>query len=194
MSEFSSDVTSDILRRQGILARDALTDREREAGSVAAAERIAESRIFQRAGTVMIYNHIRGELSLDPLLSHPAAAGKRYVYPLCISRTEMIAMLPGAWKKGAFGIREPDLEVSKTVDPESIDLVICPCTAFDENGSRIGMGAGYYDRFLPKCAKAHVAAAAFEVQKAAFIPLRAWDYPMEAVFTDKTIYSRKVSF
>ncbi len=60
MSELSSDVTSDILRRRGISARDALTDAEREAGAAAAAERIAESRIFQQAGTVMIYNHIRG--------------------------------------------------------------------------------------------------------------------------------------
>lgn len=189
MSELSSDVTSDILRRRGISARDALTDAEREAGAAAAAERIAESRIFQQAGTVMIYNHIRGELSLDALLSHPASAGKRFVYPLCISRAEMIAMLPGAWKKGAFGIPEPLPEASEQIAPESIDLVICPCTAFDENGSRIGMGAGYYDRFLPKCRNAHVAAAAFEVQKADFIPLRAWDYPMEAVYTDKAIYS-----
>lgn len=44
-------------------------------------------------------------------------------------------------------------EKSELVLPEKIDLVICPCTVFDEEGSRMGMGAGYYDRFLPLCSQ-----------------------------------------
>ena len=66
--------------------------------------------------------------------------------------------------------------------------MICPCTVFDEACGRMGMGAGYYDRYLPKCAGAVIAAAAFEVQKAARAPMEPWDRAMELVFTESCVY------
>ena len=185
----SPDEAVGFLRRAGIAARDALTAEERAERSAAVCAKIAESELFARAGTVMVYSAVRGELSLEDLPACPSAAGRRFVFPLCVSRTEMKACLPGGWKKGAFGIREPDPALSQEVDPDGIDLVICPCTVFDEAGGRIGMGAGYYDRFLARCSRAAVIAAAFEVQKAERIPARPWDRPMDAVFTELNIYT-----
>ena len=52
----------------------------------------------------------------------------------------------------------------------------------------MGMGAGYYDRFLPQCANAVVIAAAFEVQKVKRLPVDEWDYSMERVFTEERTY------
>ncbi len=179
------------LRRTGIAERSALSPEERLARSAAACGRIVESSVFASAQTVMIYNSVRGELSLEPLLAHPAAADKRFVYPLCVTRTEMKAYAPGGWQRGVFGIREPVPELSREIEPERIDLVICPCTVFDDMGRRIGMGAGYYDRFLPLCSRAAVIAAAFERQKARMIPARLWDCPMDAVFTERRIYAAK---
>ena len=90
-----------------------------------------------------------------------------------------------------FGIMEPVREKSMEIPPEEIDLVICPCTVFDENCGRMGMGAGFYDRYLAKCVNAHIAAVAFEVQKADSIPMEPWDKPMEMVFTEAGIYYKK---
>ncbi|MBR1780148.1 MAG: 5-formyltetrahydrofolate cyclo-ligase, partial [Oscillospiraceae bacterium] len=176
------------LRESRIRARDALSPGEREERSAQAVERIVQSVAFQRAKTVLIYDHVRGELSLDALVSHPASAGKRFCYPLCVSGTEMIAMIPGRWQRGAYGIREPVRECSEEVDAGEIDLVICPCTVFDADGNRMGMGAGYYDRFLPRCSRAVVCAAAFEVQMADGVPVEPWDRPMELVFTERATY------
>lgn len=138
----------------------------------------------------MLYRAVRGEVCLDTL----QACGKRLVYPLCVSATEMTALLPrgkNAWAAGRHGIPEPIPERSLTVAPEEIDLVICPCTVFDEACRRMGMGAGYYDRFLPQCSGAVIAAAAFECQKTAAVPVRPWDIPMDCVFTEKSIYHAK---
>ena len=89
---------------------------------------------------------------------------------------------------------EPVREFSDEIAPENIDLVICPCTVFDENGGRIGMGGGYYDRFLPKCTKASVIAVAFEVQKAEQVMMEAWDVRMDTIFTERDAYYIKRIF
>ena len=178
------------LRRSRKQARNALTPEEREEKSMRTVRRIAQSPVFQAAHTVMIYASMGGELSLDALPAQPESAGKRFCYPLCVSETKMVPMVPGAWKSGAYGIREPVREASEEVAPEEIDLVLCPCTAFDEQCNRMGMGGGYYDRFLPKCVNARAAMTAFEVQKADRIPVNEWDRPANAVFTEDAVYVR----
>lgn len=178
------------LRKALIRARNSLTPEERAERSARAVERLAESEVFRTARTVMLYDHVGGELSLDSLLTHPAAAGKRFCYPLCVSRTEMIAMIPGAWQPGAYGIREPVRALSEEVPPEAIDLVVCPGTGFDPACSRMGMGGGYYDRYLPRCVNARIVLVAFEVQKVPALPVDPWDCPVEMVFTEADVYHR----
>lgn len=172
-------------------ARNSLTPAEREERSARAVERLAQSEAFQKAKTVMIYDHVGGELSLDSLLTHPASAGKRFCYPLCTSRTEMIAMIPGAWQIGAYGIREPVRERSQELQPEEIDLVVCPGTGFDPACNRMGMGGGYYDRYLPRCVNARIVMVAFEAQKLEAIPVDPWDRPVEQVFTEDAVYQKQ---
>ena len=179
------------LRKEKKQARAALATAERAEKSARAVERLARSEAFRRARTVMIYDHVGGELSLDSLLTHPAAAGKRFCYPLCVSRTEMIAMIPGAWKPGAYGIREPVRELSEEIPPEELDLVVCPGTGFDPACNRMGMGGGYYDRYLPRCVNARIVLVAFEAQKVPALPVDPWDRPVEQVFTEAAVYQKK---
>lgn len=186
MSEYRKE-----LRKSKIQARNSLSPEDRERLSAIISEKIATSEVFQRAKTVLIYRATKGEVRLDALEKADEAAGKRLAYPLCITDSEMISLLPedeNAWKPGYFGIMEPVREKSEEISPEEIDLVICPCTAFDENCGRMGMGAGFYDRYLAKCVNAHIAAVAFEVQKADSIPMEPWDKPMEMVFTEAGTY------
>ena len=182
----------DWLRRRKIAARDGLTPMRGGFLSDRIVKRVLRSPEFLRAKTVMIYRAVRGEVRLQALES--AAGGeKRLVYPLCRENRMMEARLPearAAWRTGAYGIQEPDPARSELVPPSEIDLVLCPCTAFDESGGRMGMGGGYYDRFLPLCGNAAVAAVAFEVQKAEHVPMEPWDRPMDVVFTEEAEYRR----
>ena len=183
-------------RRQGIRARKALPPAERQDADAAIVREILESEAYRAAKTVMSYVAVRGEVDLHALQADAEAQGKRLVYPFCTSGTEMEALLPAgpsAWRKGMYDIPEPVPERSEVIDPREIDLVLCPCTAFDAECRRMGMGAGYYDRFLPMCTHAAVMAVAYETQKQPALSAGAWDYPMDAVITQRNVYrpSRK---
>ena len=186
------------LRAEKIAARDALSPKERNEKSSVLCENLRALEAFRRAKTVMLYSAVRGEVSLRALeewnRSQPLANRKRFVYPLCIENG-MLAVLPGDpdpksgfWRRGAFGIAEPDPEKGEIVDPISIDLVVCPCTSFDETGARLGMGGGYYDRFLPNCKNAQIIAVAFEAQKAESVPTQPWDVPVAMIQTEQALY------
>ena len=185
------------LRKNKIQARNNLSKEERTFFSEQISERILCSDIFQKSQNIMIYRAIKGEVSLQKLEQVAMKLGKQLVFPLCVSKSEMSALSPktnlangqSAWKTGMYGIMEPVREYSMEIAPKDIDLVICPCTAFDEKGGRMGMGAGYYDRFLLNCTNAHVAAVAFEVQKAECVPMEEWDRRMDVIFTEKSAYA-----
>ena len=176
----------DSIRRLKIAEREALSSDERLAKSEAIVRHILASEAFRAAKTVMLYRGVKGEVRLDllPLL----APGKRYAYPLCAEGGVMRALIPeggDAFRPGPFGIPEPDPTRSEEVRPEELDFVICPCTAFDGGHRRLGMGGGYYDRFLPKCTHATVIAAAFDCQRADELPEEPFDIRMDSVVTEE---------
>ena len=98
----------------------------------------------------------------------------------------------GTWRTHSTeSFRVISQALSREIPPDQIDLVVCPGTAFDPACRRMGMGGGYYDRFLPKCTRARIVMVAFEAQKVDEIPADAWDQPVEQVFTEDRIYARE---
>lgn len=181
------------LRTEKLRARRAIPPDRRQELSEQIADKLRASSLFQSARTVMLYCAVNGEVELDALERAARAEGKRLVYPRCAGGGELEALCPAgadAFQPGRYGIPEPDPTRSVPVSPAEIDLVICPCAAFDESGNRLGMGGGYYDRFLPKCTRARTVIAAFEAQKTAAVPMESWDRPVQAVFTERAVYPK----
>jgi len=176
------------LREHFSRLRSGMSAKERAEKAARIAGRIAALPEYRSASAVLIYAALPGEVDLQPLADHPASAGKRFAYPVCVSRTDMKAMIPGGWKRGAFGIREPDPACSEDIPPEDLDLVICPGVAFEETGTRLGMGGGYYDRFLPRCTRAKFIMAAFEAQHAGTLPREGTDIRMDRIVTEDAVY------
>ncbi len=87
-------------------------------------------------------------------------------------------------QKGRFGIWEPNNSCA-VIPPEELDLIFIPAVAIDTHGNRIGMGKGYYDRYLEKCVKAFKVGVVFgaQISKENFKP-KAWDVPMGKVITE----------
>ena len=74
---------------------------------------------------------------------------------------------------------------------EQLDLVLVPCTAFDAACRRVGMGKGYYDRYLPRCRNAVALGVAFEAQRVEAAAVDAHDQRLDAFVTERGIYTWK---
>ena len=178
-------------------ARNSLSAEARAEKSLQAVGHLVRLPAFRQAESILIYHAVGSELSLSALPSLTLSRGKRFAYPKCAPDGGLLALLPGTFRPGAFGIPEPDEADSLLLAPEALDLVVCPGTAFDSLGTRLGMGGGYYDRFLPSCSRALFVMAAFEVQRADVLPRLATDVPMDYIVTEKGLFpvsERALSF
>ena len=175
-------------REIALAARRAMTPEARAAASAKICGRLAALPALRKARTVLSYMALDDEADLSALHEALRARGIRLVFPVSLPHGILEAREPGGWTLGPYGIREPDRANSVFVSPEEIDLVIAPCVGFDEQRCRLGHGAGYYDRFLPRCTGAAIIAAAFESQKLPAVVCEAHDLPMDTVVTERTVY------
>lgn len=94
-----------------------------------------------------------------------------------------------------FGIPEPFLQDlqpdAQQIAPEQLDIVFVPLTGFDEQGRRLGMGGGFYDRTFA-CThgvkRPLLIGLAHECQKVDSVPVEYWDIPMAGIATDRHYY------
>lgn len=154
-----------------------------------ACQRLAQTPAFQQAETVMLYMPIRHELDIRPLTRLALEAGKVVVMPRV--RRDRVFMDAAAVTSidgedlapGAFGILEP---VNSPVFPvPEIELVVVPALAFNRDGSRLGRGGGFYDRFLGAGAfRAVTCGVAYHEQLLDDLPHEVHDRRVDAVVTD----------
>ena len=148
-----------------------------------------------RAQHIALYWPSDGEISPLPLLEVLLQLGKSCYLPVVGARNSMV-FKPACMKrlrKNSYGIAEP---VTGLVRPiKQLDVILMPLVGFDEQGGRLGMGGGYYDRALSfKKRQAwksspRLIGLAHEVQKVSRLSVAPWDIPMAAIATDKHFYS-----
>jgi len=152
---------------------------------------------YVKAKTVMFYVDAGSEVRTRHDLPAALASGKRIVVPYCIVETNELELFlleeMSELVEGAYKILEPKAELrnlpAKRVQPEELDLVMVPGTAFDPSGGRMGQGKGYYDRLLAHArVDAPLIALAFECQMFPAIPVSAHDVFMDKVLTEKQVY------
>ena len=177
-------------RRAGLMARRGLPQAERAAANAAICARILAMPCFQTAENLLLYAAFGGEVDLAVLAEQAARLGKTVAYPVCEENFTLTAAVPGldGWEVGAYGIRTPVLERAALVRPEALDLVLVPCTAFDAVCRRVGMGKGYYDRYLPRCRNAVALGVAFEAQRVPEAAAEEQDWQLDGFVTERKVY------
>ena len=72
--------------------------------------------------------------------------------------------------------------------PSEVAVVIVPGLAFTPDGSRLGRGVGFYDRFLLRYPEALRMGIGFEDQMTAQLPTDPWDQGLDVILTDQAVY------
>lgn len=120
------------------------------------------------------------EPNLDLLWDLGLPASHLVSYPRCEGGTLSFRPVSALSElaPGRFGIREP---VAGTALAH-LDLIVVPGLAFTAEGSRLGRGAGFYDRFLSTIPATTVKiGVCFEFQKVSEVPQESHDVKMDAV-------------
>ncbi|MFI3303247.1 MAG: 5-formyltetrahydrofolate cyclo-ligase [Rikenellaceae bacterium] len=105
---------------------------------------------FATAHTIALYVALADEISTLEVIERWYSQGKRIVLPRITGESSMVFYLyqEGCLQRGRFGIAEP--KGDNPIPHSEIDLMIVPGVAFCRDGSRLGRGGGYYDRYLSR--------------------------------------------
>ncbi len=139
------------LRRALLTLRHAISEGEKHLLDGALCKKIAAHRYFDGADALLLYLPFRGEPDLTPLLKVAAARGISVFLPRCDGDDMRFLMYEGRDQltKDRFGILSPRVG-AKEATPTQKTLCIVPGLAAGRDGTRLGYGGGFYDRFLPR--------------------------------------------
>ena len=181
------------MRKAAIAARRALTPAYREEASRQMLASLSALPQFRLAKTILAYASMPEEVQLYELMEQSASAGRTVCLPLITGKGTMEAVrLPSAEDlvPGKFGILTVDPAKQCIVPPGMIDFIVVPGAAFDRKGRRLGMGAGYYDRFMKeKASRAFRCALAFDCQLRTKVPTEPHDERVQYIITEKKSFA-----
>lgn len=177
------------LRREMLAERRALSFDDVNRMSAMLTEQIEQLPEYRKAHRIMAFLAMKGESNLDELIAHALSEGKEVYVPVCLPERQMEAgrlTSMDHFEKGPLGLRNipAGYEVCR---PEDLDLVLVPGIACDREGHRLGMGAGYYDRYLEHIPFHKRVITIWDFQVLPKVPADEWDLPMSAIVTDKQI-------
>lgn len=143
---------------------------------------------YQAAEYIMLYMAMQDEVQLDELIAMVLKDGKKAVIPLvtgaglmeAVELSDMADLVPDK-----YGIKTVSEEKRRLIAPDKIDLIIVPGVAFDKAGHRLGMGGGFYDRFMLRASRAVRAALAYDCQLLVAVPAEVHDLTVDYIITEK---------
>jgi 5-formyltetrahydrofolate cyclo-ligase len=192
------------------LAKRELRKRMRGVRKTTPASRIAERSAIvcallrehpwvQAASAVVSFWPIveRHELDLRALHATLAAEGKKLYYPaidpdsnvMTFRQVTEVAVLEERGKGFAEPPPDaPELVVDAAAEAPSLVLLV-PALALDDAGRRLGYGAGYYDRTIPRfCPPGKTIGVAFSFQLLGELPVHPHDVPVDTIVTDGGVH------
>lgn len=154
------------------------------------AERAVIHRALQKLlpkpdAIVSAYWPIGSELDTRPILEFMAANGIQAALPRVNVDGDGLVFHKWNWDDklypSRFSLSEPTPDIATICMP---DVVLLPLLAFDERGSRLGYGAGHYDRTLAGHKKVMKVGLAYaEQQTNTLLPAQIHDVRLDAVLT-----------
>jgi 5-formyltetrahydrofolate cyclo-ligase len=182
--------SKDKIRAKALKFRDSLSAGDRAHWDSRIAANLESLGDFQNALHVLFYWSVNGEPDTHALIEKfigekelylPVARGKSHMQAIPVRK-------PMRLKVGHEGIPEPVDQDPNSLFDHRLELIVVPGVAFDPKGNRLGMGKGYFDRYLASVPNAVRVALAYEGQVLDHIPKDPYDVPVDFIVTDQKIY------
>lgn len=167
-------------------AREAVTPSERQSAVHQLSAVLLAVPELAEANVVLAHAALPSEIDPTPAIWSLRKRGVRIAYP-CIEAPGVLGLhfvdheldlVPGP-----FGLSQPS-EHAPRAPHALIDAILVPGVAFDEHGSRLGYGGGYYDRLLPQCRPDCIRIGiAFDEQVLGHIPAEEHDQRVDVIIT-----------
>lgn len=141
---------------------------------------------LKSAKRIALYRATGGEVPCDGLAEALMKKGKICCFPKIEGDSmvfyDCVSLDGSCFEKGAFGISEP-LSSMTPADPETIDIVVLPAVAYNEEGTRLGQGKGFYDRFYAgiKGQKPLLIGVCYDFQISSEIPVEDHDIAADVI-------------
>jgi len=196
LSETSSQKQS--LRKQFRTLRRNLSAEEKQQAAINIAQHLIDLPVYQKAEQIGVYSALGEEASLAtfselawkdekdlflPKIDQASTANQMHFYPwlpdMCLLTNSQ-------------GISEPETgSKEKKAIPKTpqFNLLLLPLVAYDKKGHRLGMGGGFYDRYIEKyiSKNCQLIGIAFSCQQAQELPHAKWDKNLHAVVNEKEV-------
>ena len=158
---------------------------------------VGHSALFRRSRHIAFFLANDGEIDPQLLMHRAWRMGKVCYLPVITPRNSLWF---ARYEHGdtltpnRFGIPEPARAGLPLLTARVLDLILTPLVAFDDQGHRLGMGSGFYDRTLSflrhrqAWRKPRMLGIAHELQHLTALQAAPWDVPLDGVATDEDLY------
>ncbi|MDY6904020.1 MAG: 5-formyltetrahydrofolate cyclo-ligase [Thermodesulfobacteriota bacterium] len=182
------EISDDIIKKIESFSEDEVTEKSNRI-----LERLFDFANFVEAHVVFLYLSGKGDVDTRPIIQY------------CFDHNKVVVMPgPGPDGKGirllklndtaadlttdADGNTIPDATRCRPVPVDSVEIAIVPGLVFDEKGARIGLGAGFYDKLIPKLPMTtRKVSLAFEDQIIQQVPKGSIDRHVDIIITESRI-------
>lgn len=187
------------LRRSLRARRNALPPEDQRLAAARLASNLIGTRLFLTCRRIACYLPNDGEIDTAHVIEHIRRLRKIVFLPVLsrLSHDRLWFAEAGPKTKlvsNRFGIPEPVVKSRDLIRAQELDLILLPLVGFDDQGNRLGMGGGFYDRSLEflrhrsRWRKPHLLGIAYDFQRVNGLVPDSWDVPLQGVITDQAVY------
>ena len=189
-----------VIRQKIRAARRALSNTEQQQASYQLLEKLIYQPRILKSQSFSLTLAYDGEIDVMPFIEWCWQQNKQVflpvVHPSQTGQLLFLAYQPETkMMVNRYGISEPQL-INDPMCPDEflgccsvneLDIIFTPLVAFDEQGNRIGMGGGYYDRLLSPWFRnktgPYPMGLAHDCQLLDSLPIQDWDVPLPEIIT-----------
>lgn len=176
--------------------RNALTTEQQQHAAHAVRDNLLSLPAIRQASSIACYLPNDGEVDLTPFINTcwttpaqpPKVMSLPVLHPICKGHLLFLQYkMHTPMQQNKYGIKEPVLACCNVIPTFDHDIILMPLVGFDNQGNRLGMGGGYYDRSLSAIhsvkTKPKLIGIAHDCQQVKQLPVQPWDIPLDAIIT-----------